>query len=222
MAGDWRSSVNWRVAMRSMQLHLGLEPYPIPVGCELNCERVVISAPDGLAPDGLAPQVNCCQLAATARDLITLNAWHLRGISKFEYRVKACCMESRVRWSLAPPDALGPQAHIDCVLREALSDGLDRHCGYFKCGITHKPCERVTNFLDYNWPARRLYTALESESSDFIAEQETLAIDRYKISHHNCRNRSRGGGSAHVGNSPFFLYIVVGNAYNWHPDSRRP
>jgi hypothetical protein len=167
---------------------------------------------------GVSPAESADELAA--RNLITLSAWHRRGLSNFASRVKACSMEPRVRWSLAPPDAVDPQAHIDCVLREALDDGRARHCEDFKCGITHKPCERVNDFPDYDWPDRRLYIALVSESSDFIAEQETLAIDRYQISHHNCRNRSRGGGRAHVGNSPFFLYIVVGNAHNWHPDGR--
>ena len=115
----------------------------------LTVKWVVISAPDGLAPDDLAPPI--------ARNLISLNAWHLRGISKFEYRVKGLLhgvAGAVVTGAARRPGP--PGAHRLCT-EGALSDGLTRHFGYFKCGVTHKPCERVTNFPDFNWPDRRLY-----------------------------------------------------------------
>jgi hypothetical protein len=155
----------------------------------------------------------------------TLEAWHHLGLANFAIRVAACKIEPRVRWLLAPPPGTTePQAHIDWVLMEALRDGFEQQCYHFKCGITHKPYERMRDFPDYNWPDRRLYVALVSESSQFIGDQETIAIDRYHKNHNKnwCRNRSRGGAGAHVGNSPFFLYIIVGNAYNWHPDTPAP
>ena len=71
-----------------------------------------------------------------------------------------------------------------------------------------------------------MFVALISESSEFIARQEQLAIARYRRfnrcnmlvnehGHVGCQNRAPGGENAHHGISPFFLYVVVGRRGGW-------
>ena len=144
--------------------------------------------------------------------------------------VNSCLHGNRIIWRLQKPGA-DPQLHIDLVLEDQMTVARRRFGtrARFKIGLTFKPWDRIA-YDDYKHPDKTMIIVLVSESSDFIADQETVAIDRYRkfgrkgvienaAGNDSCENRIRGGGSAFHGYSPHYLYLVTGPDFGWHASS---
>ena len=155
---------------------------------------------------------------------------YYRWMQNIDERVMAALRTGRIQFWLPEPDTTGAalQSHIDIVLDKALECGRQRGCACFKVGITYQPAKRI-DYDDYSPEDRIMYVAAVSESSDEIAQAERDAIARFRRYDRSgelvnpsapvgCQNRAPGGEGAHHGGfSPFCLYVVCGNEFNWRP-----
>ena len=122
-----------------------------------------------------------------------------------------------ITWHLPEPaeadEIFHGARHIDAILNMGVTK--------FKIGITSNPANRWSNRrfgyqLQYYTGMHVIYVF---DSSDDVAAMETALIGCYRSfdrsgkkvgnpGHHLCRTRARGGENAHVGHSPFFVYVV--------------
>ena len=123
-----------------------------------------------------------------------------------------------VLWSLAAPtpdtlDAVRTTLfdHVKNVVYSQLELPAFQEC-HFKIGITYKPHTRFRH-SDY-LPLKRIVFAYTSENSDMTAKLETECIARFRTDCFDKRleNIHPGGENAHIGVSPFFLYVVLGTS----------
>ena len=144
-----------------------------------------------------------------------------RRWARMEEVIWKCSFLDNLYWALAAP-GVDVQQHIDFMLNDTLSARL----GHFKIGITYLPHDRIFTYCGYARPDRRMYVVAVSEQPQVIADYEDDAIARYSPlhspsgGHPGCHNRSRGELGAYHGMSPFFLYIVIGNAHGWEETGR--
>ena len=135
-------------------------------------------------------------------------------------RIQECLDSSqyghRIECRLASPGC-DPQCWIDTVLNHGLSALRGDVC--FKIGISYWPAARFQSSDYCRLPL--MVVTLVSEQCDFIAQQETDALARYrKLSRegyvvnacgdNRCMNRAPGGECHGHGTSPHFLYCVFG------------
>ena len=123
-----------------------------------------------------------------------------------------------VLWSLAAPtpDTLDVVRttlfdHVKNVVYSQLELPAFQEC-HFKIGITYKPHTRFRH-SDY-LPLKRIVFAYTSENSDMTARLEKECIARFRTDCFDKRleNIHPGGENAHIGVSPFFLYVVLGTS----------
>ena len=148
-------------------------------------------------------------------DTTTLRFW--RGLTNMAHHIYLVDGIPEITWHVPEPaeaDAIFHGArHIEAILNMGVTE--------FKIGITCHPARRWSN-RRYGYQHER-YSGMNviyvSESSDKVAAMETALIGRYRYfdrsgcyvgnpGHPRCRNRAPGGENAHVGYSPFFVYVV--------------
>ena len=122
-----------------------------------------------------------------------------------------------ITWHLPEPAEACEIFHGARHIRAILNMGVRQ----FKIGITGNPANRWSN-RRYGYQHER-YTRMNViyvfESSDDVAAMETALIAMYRrfdrsgkrvenFGHHLCLNDAPGGENAHVGHSPFFVFVV--------------
>ena len=135
--------------------------------------------------------------------------------------LQTCSAAHRLKY-MFPKPGTDAQVRISIVLNTALKNVCRQFGGQarLEIGISHVPWSCIL-MTDYAGSDRVMYLALVSGRSDFIAAEETKAIQTYRKfgyggtlynadGHSACENRIGGGGSAHHGVSSFFP-----SRYHW-------
>ena len=147
---------------------------------------------------------------AVPADYGNLHFW--RGLTNMELS-----LNHAISWQLPEPEAAEDIFHGHHIIKDMLNNGASK----IKIGITYQPVIRWSN-PRYGYQ-HLAYTGMKLiyvfESSDKVAAMEKALIGIYrwkdrdgkivgKPGDRRCANRAPGGESAHVGYSPFFVYIA--------------
>ena len=183
---------------------------PTIADSDTECEATEVDSdsPHG-SDDELVPV-----LPAVPADYGNLRFW--RGLTNMEQHIMATA-NTRISWQLPTPDAAEDIFHGHHIIKDMLNNGASK----IKIGITYQPVIRWSN-PRYGYQ-HLAYTGMKLiyvfESSDKVAAMEKALIGIYrwkdrdgkivgKPGDRRCANRAPGGESAHVGYSPFFVYIA--------------
>ena len=120
----------------------------------------------------------------------------------------------QISWDLPALDISNSEAltHLSYVVNEGLS--YSRAIDSYKIGISYKPHDRFTKYVDYKY-LQRMVVARACEDPATIARLEKNAISHFGADDGRCQNVSSGGESAYHGLSPFFLYVVFGKRWQF-------
>ena len=153
-------------------------------------------------------------LPAVPADYGNLRFW--RGLTNMEQHMASVSLNHAISWQLPEPEAAEDIFHGHHIIKDMLNNGASK----IKIGITYQPVIRWSN-PRYGYQ-HLAYTGMKLiyvfESSDKVAAMEKALIGIYrwkdrdgkivgKPGDRRCANRAPGGESAHVGYSPFFVYI---------------
>ena len=154
-------------------------------------------------------------MPAVPADYGNLHFW--RGLTNMEQHMASVSLNHAISWQLPEPEAAEDIFHGHHIIKDMLNNGASR----IKIGITYQPVIRWSN-RRYGYQ-HLAYTGMKLiyvfESSDKVADMEKALIGIYRWKDRDgkivgqpgdrrCANRAPGGESAHVGYSPFFVYIA--------------
>ena len=148
-------------------------------------------------------------------DTTTLRFW--RNLTNMAHHIYMVDRHPEITWHLPEPAEADFAMHGTRHIRAILKMGVRA----FKIGITCHPAHRWSN-RRYGYQHgiySEMHVIYVSESSDKVAAMEKALIRIYRHvdrsgkyvgnpGHPLCRNRAPGGEKAHVGYSPFFVYVV--------------
>ena len=149
-------------------------------------------------------------------DTTTLRFW--RGLTNMAHHISMVDRHPEITWHLPEPAEADLAIHGTRHIRAILNMG---GVSAFKIGITCHPAHRWCN-RRYGYQHgiySEMHVIYVSESSDKVAAMEKALIRIYrrydrsgiyvgKPGDPRCGNRAPGGENAHVGYSPFFVYVV--------------
>ena len=184
-------------------------------------EAVVVVDSDSCASTEIDPEsVNSCSdiddvHQGESDDTTTLRFW--RGLTNMAHHIYLVDRIPEITWHLPEPAEAHDISHGTRHIRATLNMGVSE----LKIGITCQPANRWSNsrygYQHTNYSGVKVIYVFEN--SDDVAAMETSLIGCYRYidrsgirvgssGHHLCSNRLPGGENAHVGYSPFFVYLV--------------
>ncbi len=149
---------------------------------------------------------------------VELRFW--KGLTNMAHHINLVDRIPEITWHLPEPAEACDIFHGTRHIRDILNMGVRK----FKIGITGRPASRWSN-RRYGYQHQH-YSGMNViyvfENSDDVAAMETALIGCYRRfdrsgkhvgnpGHHLCRNHAPGGENAHVGHSPFFVYVAYQN-----------
>jgi len=147
-----------------------------------------------------------------------LRCW--KGLTNMAHHINLVNRIPEINWHLPEPKEACDIFHGTRHIRDILNMGVRK----FKIGITGNPGNRWSNrrFAYQHKHYSGMNVIYVFENSDDVAAMETALIGCYRRfdrsgkhvgnpGHHLCRNRAPGGEGAHIGHSPFFVYVVYQN-----------